>query len=216
MTNLTNAFTQYILNNAPNLLWGLFILFLGYLISLKIKKIAINLFNKIRLNQMAKSLGWETFLDRYDTHLDIAKVFGVLIEILFILLFLTVFFDIVGLEQADSILMAIINYYPNILISIVIFIFAIYIANFSKKIVLVSLEKQKITYSGILGDILAGATWILAVLSILYQLKIVPTLVLSIFIGIVALLVLSFGLAFGLGGKDLAKKLLEDWKNQIK
>ncbi|HOS88080.1 MAG TPA: hypothetical protein PL093_01780 [Candidatus Pacearchaeota archaeon] len=214
MTNLTNAFTQYILNNAPNLLWGLFILFLGYLISLKIKKIAINLFNKIRLNQMAKSLGWETFLDRYD--LDIAKVFGVLIEILFILLFLTVFFDIVGLEQADSILMAIINYYPNILISIVIFIFAIYIANFSKKIVLVSLEKQKITYSGILGDILAGATWILAVLSILYQLKIVPTLVLSIFIGIVALLVLSFGLAFGLGGKDLAKKLLEDWKNQIK
>jgi small-conductance mechanosensitive channel len=165
---------------------------------------------------MAKSLGWETFLDRYDTHLDIAKVFGVLIEILFILLFLTVFFDIVGLEQADSILMAIINYYPNILISIVIFIFAIYIANFSKKIVLVSLEKQKITYSGILGDILAGATWILAVLSILYQLKIVPTLVLSIFIGIVALLVLSFGLAFGLGGKDLAKKLLEDWKNQIK
>lgn len=216
MSNLIDIFSQDIIINTPNLLWGLFILFVGFLVSIKLKNMAVDLFSKIRLNQMAKTLGWESFFDRYDTRLDVAKFFGILIEIFFLLLFFTVFFDIIGLDQVNSVLMAIINYYPNILISIVIFIFAIYIANFSKKIVLVSLEKQKITYSGILGDIISSATWVLAILAILYQLNIVPTLILSIFIGFVALLVLTFGLAFGLGGKDLAKKLLEDLENRIK
>ena len=216
MSNLIDIFSQDIIINTPNLLWGLFILFVGFLVSIKLKNMAVDLFSKIRLNQMAKTLGWESFFDRYDARLDVAKFFGILIEIFFLLLFFTVFFDIIGLDQVNSVLMAIINYYPNILISIVIFIFAIYIANFSKKIVLVSLEKQKITYSGILGDIISSATWVLAILAILYQLNIVPTLILSIFIGFVALLVLTFGLAFGLGGKDLAKKLLEDLENRIK
>lgn len=216
MSNLIDIFSQDIIINTPNLLWGLFILFIGFLVSVKTKSMVIDLFTKIRLNQMAKTLGWESFFDRYDARLDIAKFFGALIEIFFALLFFTVFFDIIGLNQVNSVLMAVINYYPNILISIVIFVCAIYIANFSKKIVLVSLERQKITYSGILGDILSMSTWILAVLSILYQLNIVPTLILSIFIGFVALLVVSFGLAFGLGGKDLAKKLLEDLENRIK
>jgi len=47
-------------------------------------------------------------------------------------------------------------------------------------------------------------------LAILYQLKIVPDLVLTIFIGFVAFIVLAFGLAFGLGGRDFAKKILDD------
>jgi len=176
----------------------------------------VDLFAKMRLNQMAKTLGWESFFDRYDARLDVAKFFGLIIEVFFILLFFTVFFDIIGLDQVNTVLMSVINYFPNILISIVIFIFAIYIAGFSKKIVLVSLEKEKITYSGILGDIISWATWILAALAILYQLNIVPTLILSIFIGFVALIVITFGLAFGLGGKDLARKLLEDLEGRIK
>jgi len=38
----------------------------------------------------------------------------------------------------------------------------------------------------------------------------VPNLVLTIFIGFVAFIVLAFGLAFGLGGRDFAKKILDD------
>lgn len=201
---------------ASNLLWGLFILLAGWFVSVKVKNMAIDLFKRIRLNQMAKTLGWEGFFDRYDARLDIAKFFGAIIEVLFILMFFTVFFDIIGLNQVNAVLMSIINYFPNILISMVIFIFAVFIASFSKKIVLVSMEKEKITYSGILGNIISWATWILAVLAMLYQLNIVPTLILSIFIGFVALIVITFGLAFGMGGKDLAKKLLEGLEEKIK
>jgi hypothetical protein len=216
MQNFFDIVSQNIAINTPNLVWGIFILLIGWFVSSRIKHMAIDLFNKMRLNQMGKTLGWESFFDRYDSKMDIPGFLGALIEIFFMLLFFTVFFDTIGLNQVNTVLMAIVNYYPNILISIVIFIFALYVSSFSKKVVLVSLEKEKITYSGILGSALSWSAWILAILSILYQLNIVPTLILSIFIGFIALIVISFGLAFGLGGRELAKKALEDLENRIK
>jgi hypothetical protein len=216
MQNFLDIVSQNIAINMPNLLWGIIILIFGWIVSVRIKHLVVELFNKMRLNQMAKTLGWESFFDRYDAKMDVSKFLGGFIELFFLLLFFTVFFDTIGLHQVNTVLMAVVNYYPNILISIVIFIFALYISSFSKKIVLVSLEKEKITYSGILGNALSWSAWILATLSILYQLNIVPTLILSIFIGFIALIVISFGLAFGLGGKDIAKKILEDLETRIK
>jgi hypothetical protein len=216
MPEILNTLSQNLVIGAPNLLLALIIFFVGWLIAIKMKSITIELLNKIRFNQMAKTLGWQEFFDRYEINLDIPRFFGVIIEIFFILLFLTVFLDTLSITQFDGFLMSVINYFPNILISILIFIFAVFLSDFSKKVVLVSLEKEKITYSNILGNIISYSAWILAILAMLYQLQIVPTLVLAIFIGFVALIVLSFGLAFGLGGKDLAKKVLEDIEERVK
>lgn len=216
MTNILDSIYQNALLNTPNLIWGILILIVGWLISIKIRMMAVDLFSKMRLNQMAKTLGWESFFDRYDAKMNISRFLGIIIEVFFILLFLMLFFDTIGLSHVNAVLISVINYYPNILISIVIFIFALYTASFSKKVVLVSLEKEKITYSGVLGEIIANSTWILCILAILYQLNIVPELILTVFIGFVALIVITFGLAFGLGGKDLAKRILEELKDEIK
>lgn len=216
MANILDSIYQNALLNTPNLIWGILILIVGWIISIRIRMMAVDLFNKMRLNQMAKTLGWESFFDRYDAKMNISRFLGVIIEAFFILLFLMLFFDTIGLSHVNTVLISIINYYPNILISLVIFIFALYTASFSKKVVLVSLEKEKITYSGVLGEIIANSTWILCILAILYQLNIVPELILTVFIGFVALIVITFGLAFGLGGKDLAKRILEELKDEIK
>lgn len=216
MANILDSIYQNALLNTPNLIWGILILIVGWLISIRIRIMAVDIFSKMRLNQMAKTLGWESFFDRYDTKMNISRFLGVIIEVFFILLFLMLFFDTIGLSHVNTVLISVINYYPNILISIVIFIFALYTASFSKKVVLVSLEKEKITYSGVLGEIIANSTWILCILAILYQLNIVPELILTVFIGFVALIVITFGLAFGLGGKDLAKRILEELKDEIK
>jgi small-conductance mechanosensitive channel len=165
---------------------------------------------------MLKSLGWETFLDRYDTKLDISKFIGTIVEIFFMLVILSISLEIIGLSQVNQLLQEVINYFPNIFISVFIFILAVFLADFSKKIILVKMEKQKMSYSGIIGNIVATCTWILAILAILYQLQIVQTLILAIFIGFIALLVLIIGLAFGIGGKDMASKMLKDLEEKVK
>ncbi len=216
MQDLINAFIQNIILSLPNLIWSLLILFVGLIVGKKLKDYTVELLKKIRLNQMLKTLGWEDFFDRYNTQINVSKFLGDIVCVFFILLFLTISFDVLGLDQVNFFVQGVIDYFPNIFIAIIIFIFTVFLADFSKKIVVVSLEKEKIAYSGVLGDIISSVAWVLAILAILYQLKIVPDLILTIFIGFVAFIVLFLGLSFGLGGKDFAAKILEDLEKKIK
>jgi hypothetical protein len=209
-------FYQEILSRLPDFTWALVIIIFGWAISNRIKALAVSFFNKLRLNQILKSLGWEAFFDRFDTKMNFSKFFGIIIETYFFLLFLVISIDVLKFETIGGIIGRIVEYYPNIFIAMIIFIATVYIADFSKKIVVGNLEKEKITYSNFLGDIISTGSWVLAILAILYQLQIVQTLVLAIFIGVIALIVISLGLAFGIGGKDMAKKILDDIENKVK
>lgn len=216
MQNIFDLLYQESLTRVPDLLWALIILFSGWIVAGRIRYLVINFFNKLRINQMLKSLGWESFFDRFDARMNIPKFFGIIIEVYFFLLFLIISLDVLNLGTLSKIAGNVVGYYPNIFISIIIFIFAVFLADFSKKIVVGSLEKGRIVYSNFLGDMISSAIWILAILAMLYQLQIVQTLILTIFIGVVAVIVVALGIAFGLGGKDTAAKILEDIENRIK
>jgi Ca2+/Na+ antiporter len=216
MEEIINAFITSFSGGLPALLWGTIVFLIGWFIAKKIKKGVKAVLDKIRINQMLKTLGWEDFFDRYDTRLDMSGFIGSIIEVFFVIVFLSISFEIVRLDQVNVLLQEIINYFPNIFISIIIFIIAVFLADFSKKIVLVKMEKRKMSYSGIVGNVVATSTWIICTLAILYQLQIVQTLVLAIFIGFIALLVLILGLAFGLGGKDMAARMLKDLEDKVK
>jgi len=216
MQDILSVLTESVIANLPNLIWALLVLFVGIIVANRLKAWTTDLLKKFRLNQMLKSLGWEEFFSRYNTQVNVSVIWGELVNIFFILLFLTISFDILGLEQFNAFIQRIIDYSPNVFIAAIIFICTVFLADFSKKILVVSLENEKIAYSSILGDIISSVAWILAGLAILYQLKIVPDLILTIFIGFVAFIVLVFGLAFGLGGKEFAKKILDDLEKKIK
>ncbi len=160
------AFIQDLITRLPDIAWAIIVLIFGWLVAVVIKKYAIDFLNRLRVNQMLKSLGWESFFDRFDAKMNMPKFIGFLSEVYFFLLFVTISLDIVKLDSLNNIVENIVNYYPNIFISIVIFIFAVFIADFSRKIIVGSLEKGRITYSDFLGNIIASGTWILAILAI--------------------------------------------------
>ena len=65
-----------------------------------------------------------------------------------------------------------------------------------------------------LGRIAEIAIIAFAVLIAINQIGIAANLVNILFIGVVAALALAFGLAFGLGGRDVASRLTEQWYEQ--
>jgi hypothetical protein len=216
MQNIIDTFVQEFVVRLPDLTWALIVLIFGLIVSNRIKILVISFFDKLRINYILKSLGWESFFDRFDAKMNFDKFFGIIVEIYFFLLFLTVSLDILRLPEAGKIVGNIITYYPNIFVSMLIFIFAVFIADFSSKIIVGKMEQEKITYSNFLGNTISIGVWILAVLAILYQLQIVQTLILAIFIGVISIIVLTLGISFGLGGKDMAAKLLEDIEKKVK
>ena len=207
---------QSFIDVLPNIFLGIVIILLGLYISKKIRDLVIHFLNRLRLNQMLGSLGWQEFFNRFNTKLDIPRFFGTLTQIYFLLWVVLVVLDMLSLSIVGDIISNIINYYPNIFISIVIFIVAVFIADFSKKIIVSDFREEKLTYSNFLGNIIASSVWVIAILAILYQLQIAQTLILIAFIGFIALIVLTVGIAFGLGGKEIARKTLEDIEKKIK
>lgn len=212
---LESFFIEF-MKGLPNIIWAVVIIFLGFYLSGKVRDIVSYYLNKLRLNQVLGSLGWQEFFNRFDAKLDVSRFFGTITQIYLLLLFIVLALDILSLSIIGNIIGGIIGYYPNIFISIIIFIIAVFIADFSKKIIVGDFREEKLTYSSFLGNVFSTSVWIVAILAILYQLQIVQTLILIIFIGFITLIVLTVSIAFGLGGKEMARKTLEDIEKKIK
>jgi len=206
----------------PSYALGAFLFFLiGWLVSQWLGRKAADFLSRIRLNQILKGMGVESSLSRIDTRLNAPKFFGEVVRWFFVIFFLTVAAEILsarilGLTSLSQFLWRVVDYYPNIFIAILIFLVAVFLADFSQKIVVGTLDKEKITYSRFSGKTVRWAIWLFAVLAILYQLKITPSLILVVFIGAVITISIALGLSFGLGGRDLAAKILKELEEKFK
>ena len=210
------SFWQNLTQISPSIFWAILVLFIGWFVSKWIGQVAAVFLSKIRLNQVLKRMGLEEALTKIDTRLNAPKFFGEIVRWFFVILFSMAASEISGLTQFSQFLEKVIGYYPNIFIAALIFVVAVFLADFSQKIVVGTLEKEKITYSRFLGRAIRWAIWLFAILAILYQLRITPSLILAILIGMVVTISIALGIAFGLGGKDLAAKILKELEEKFK
>ncbi len=188
----------------------------GVIVGKIFEKWTLRFFEKIKLKTVLKRMGGEEVLAKLWENFEIIKFFAKIVKWFFILLFLMVAFDILGLEKVASFLETILRYYPNIFIAILIFLIAVYLLDFSKKIFVGTLEKEKISFSPLVNRGLSLLIWVLTIFAILYQLKIVPELILVLFVGIVIIFSLALGLSFGLAGKDFVFKFLKELQEKMK
>ncbi|MBD3208744.1 MAG: hypothetical protein GF370_04830 [Candidatus Nealsonbacteria bacterium] len=201
---------------SPSLLSAGLVLLGGIFLSKIAEGFILSFLRGIRLNRMLERTGIKQTLSRVSIKFDAPRFFADLVQWSVIIFFLMTSSEIVGLIQLSSFLQEVITYLPNVFIAVIIFIVALFLADFSQKVVIGTLEREKIIYSKFLGTAIRWTIWFFAILAILYQLKITPSLILAIFIGMVATISLALGIAFGLGGKDLAARILKELEEKFK
>jgi len=201
------------------ILGGFLLLIAGWIVAKILEKIIKKFLDKIRINQVMKRLGWIEAFSRVGLNLDLVKFFGEIAKWLIFIIFLMFASEIWGLAPFNQFLAKIVDYFPNILVASLIFLATVFLVDFTYRIffgiVKEEEEKTEVSYSKFLGVVVRRVIWVLATLAILYQLQIVPHLILSLFIAILGLIVISVGISFGLGGKEIAKKILEEWKEKF-
>lgn len=199
----------------PKLLLAIIIFLIGWFVAVLLGKFAAQIIRTIRIDQILERVGFKKKLEKADLKLDSGRFFGELVKWFFIIVFLMAATDILGLPQITDFLERVLLYIPHLLVAILILLAAVLIANFLEKLVRASVETAGLRSANFLAAVSKWAIMIFALLAALLQLGIVPSLIQTVFTGLVAALAISVGLAFGLGGKDLASQILSKIKKDV-
>ena len=154
-------------------------------------------------------------LEKADVKVNASAFFGAIIKWILVLVFLLASVEVLGFVQFAEFLRGVIDYLPNVVIAVLMLAAAVIISDITEKIVRVAVEGAKVGYGNLAGAIVRWSIWTFAILAILFQLQVVPELIQTLLTGIVALIVIAGGLAFGLGGKDVAADILNNIRKRI-
>lgn len=211
---------QGFLSFMPQLIGALVIFLIGWVIAVGIGKLVGEVLRRLKFNQLFEKGAWKEALEKAEIKVDASGFLGAIVKWVLAIVFLLIAVEILGLVAFAAFLTTVLNYLPNVIVAALIFVVAVIIADITEKIVRAAVESAKVGYGHLAGIIVRWAVWVFAVLAILRQLLIVPEMVDVLFgaliYGVVALLVIAGGIAFGLGGKDVAAGFLQDLTKRIK
>ena len=194
----------------PTLVIAIVIFAIGWVLASLVEKLVETLFKGLKVDEALKSAGLEEVVERAGHKLNSGRFIGSLIKWFVIVVFLIASFDVIGLTQVNSFLKdVVLSYLPQVIVAVFVLMISVVIAEAVHKIVVASARAAHVKSAMLLGAIAKWAIWIFAILTALFHLGIAPALIQTLFMGVVVAAALACGLAFGLGGKDAAAKMLE-------
>lgn len=210
MNALQDAWAS-VANFLPELLGAILIILIGIPIASFFGRLAVKLLKLIKFDHFVKSTGVNQTLGNAGIKATVTEIVGVVVKWFFVFVVLSAVVDVLRITQLSSLLNSFILYLPNVLVAMLLLILGLMGGKVVHGIITRSLKASKI--SDATGQVISAvAKWSVVIFSFmaaLVQLKIAQDMIVILFAGIVAMLALAGGLAFGLGGKDKVHDWLE-------
>ncbi len=210
--NAINSKLEKTIEMAPFILGAIAVLLFGWILAEVVSRVIVNLGHKIHLETIADKIGLKHFLDRTKTKKTPSEVIASGVKGYLIFLFFIEATKIAKLTEIAEFLSVIYGYIPEVIIAIFIMLVGVRIGHTLQAVIVTSLSFAKANTANILGLAAKYTMIAFAVLAALSQLQIAEILINILFVGFIAMLTISGGLAFGLGGKDMVADLLDDVK----
>jgi len=200
----------------PSLIAAIVIFVIGWFVAVAVGKLIIEILKRLKLDSFLDKTGWKEAMNKVEIQMTVSEFLGSLCKWILVLLFLAISAKIINLDAFYTFILAVVAWLPKLVVAVLVFIATVVVANFAEKATKAAMSKAKIEYANLAGSIVRWATWIFGIFAILLQLGVMRDLILVIFWGLVGMLALAGGLAFGLGGKDAAADLINALKQKIK
>ncbi len=213
-TSLIGLWDRFI-NFLPALIGAILVFIFGWIVAVAVGKLIEKLIKSLKVDVAFEKIGWQGRLSDLGIASSVSAFIGGLVKWFLILVFLLASTNILGLNEVTSFLNSIILYIPNVVVAVVVLAITVLVGNFVYGVVKGSTKAAGVMSATMLATISKWAIVIFGILAALIQLGIATQLVSTIFIGIVAMLAIAGGLAFGLGGKDEAALLLRKIKEEM-
>jgi len=213
MASFRDAFSM-ILSAIPRILGFIIVVAIGWFVSTLLARAVTGLLRAIRFDELARKSGLADFLAKMSTGTDPAGVVAGLVKWLVRIVVLLVAFDVLGLPAVSDVMRQLLLWLPNLVVAI----FVLFIGGIAAR-ALGNITRGATAESGFsnpetLANVVRTTVWAFAIVVAINQLGIATNLINTLFTGFVGALAVALGLAFGLGGRDLASRTLENWYDQ--
>lgn len=192
----------------PNLLAFLVILLVGYIISRIVAAVIGKVLAKVGLDRRLQESSSHNYVDRVMPGASASRGIARAVFWLVFLFFLSLAIGSLGIPAATVFIGQLLGYLPNVIAAIVIFVIAAILAGVVAR---ASSRLMAGSPTGkIVSTVLPALVMVIALFMILQQLQIAPPIVQIAFAATMGALALGLALAFGLGGRPVAQRLLEE------
>ncbi len=215
ITNSLLALWDRFINFLPSLIGAVLVFVAGWIVAVALGKVVEHIVRIVKIDEVIVKSGTKAKLREAGVEFNMSKFLGGLVKWFLILVFLMAATDILKLNQVTSFLNSIILYLPNVIVAAVILAIAFLVGNFVYTLVKGSTKVAGIVSATLLASVSKWAIVIFGVLAALVQLGIARSLINTLFTGLVAMLALAGGLAFGLGGKDEAAEFIRKVRREV-
>jgi len=197
----------------PKILAALVLIIVGGIFAKFIRKMAIKLLKLVRLDVAAERSGMEDFLLQGGVKFTTVTLLANMIYWMVIFVVLLGALNVIGLEVAAELFNKIILYIPNVMIAVIVLIFGMMFAKFIQGLTFTYLTNIKIDGAELISAVARYAILLFVISMALEQLAIGGQILISAFQIAFGALCLALALAFGIGGKDWAARVLDKlWK----
>ena len=164
----------------------------------------------MHFDQFADRSGLEAFLKHGEFDLTLSGIISKVVYWLVILLFVITGANALGLNEVANMLNQLANYLPKIIIAILVLIFGTLLARFVNRLVFAWLHSIKVQAALAVSTSAEYGIQIFALFVALEQLDIGTQLLTALFVIVFGAVFLALAIAFGLGGKEWAARVVND------
>ncbi len=204
-----------ILAAIPKIIGFLLILFIGWLIAGWVAGLVTRLLRAIRFNDAADKAGVAKFVANSGAGTDASAAVGAIVKWVVRLVVLLAAFGALGLTAMSLVLSQFLLWLPNLVVAVGVLVLGGMLGRAAGDLTRGATAEGGFSNPGTLATVAKWTIWGFAIIIAVNQIGIGVAVINTLLTGLVGAVAIATGLAFGLGGRDLASRKLDDWSSQL-
>ncbi len=204
-----NSFWTQLASFIPQLLGAIIALVLGWLLAKLARSGIMRLLTLLKFDRATEKSGLESFMKHAELDLSVGSVIGNLVYWLIILVMIVTVANMLGLQMVADLFNKVVLYIPNVIVAILVLVFGAILARFINRLVFAWLNNMEFDGALAVSTFSEYAMMVFVFFVAMEQLQIANELLTAAFIIAFGAVGLAFAIAFGLGARDWAAKVVE-------
>jgi hypothetical protein len=168
----------------------------------------------LKFDEFSAKIGFTDILTKGKVALTPVALFAAIVYWAIMIVVFAITVDAIGLKVAAELLVRVSSYIPNVASAIFVTFIGMFLANLVSGIIKAAAANAGMTRADFLASLAKGAILVFTTVIVLEELNVASFFVTTTFQIFFSATCLAFALAFGLGGRDLAGKILLDFFNK--